>query len=200
MKKVLVLLLSCVAMVFLSCSSTKVERIDSTEVVDLDGYWNDTDVRLVCEKLIDECSKSSLIIKFEAKNDRKPVVIVGSIKNESDEHIDTSIIVKKFQNAIINNETMEFVSSKTERADLREEIQDQADHASEDSAKKIDNELGADYMLIGSINSIVQSNGKNSVRTYYVTIQLHDLETHKIMWSSENSDIKKVITRSSARL
>ena len=199
MKKFGILALTALALAFTSCASVKVDRVDSNKVVDLDGYWNDTDVRIVCESLIKDCTSSPRIARFETLNKRSPIVIIGSIKNDSDEHIDTGIIAKRFQNAIINNGVMEFVSSKDERGELRDEISDQADHASESTAKAIDNETGADYMLLGSVKSIVQSSGKDSVRTYFVTAQLHDLETHKIIWSGENDEIKKVIKRSSVK-
>src|SRR5574344_796141 len=104
MKKYVLAILAFVASVALfSCSSTKVERVDSEEVVDMDGYWNDSDVRIVCESLINDCVSSKTIANYSKVNGRAPVAIVGKISNDSDEHIDTSIVAKRFQNAIINS-------------------------------------------------------------------------------------------------
>ena len=187
-------------LIMVSCGSTKVSRVDSDEVIDLDGYWNESDVRIVCDSLIEECISSPRIAKFEGQQGRAPVVIIDSIRNQSSEHIDTSIVEKKFQTAIINSGVMEFVSSSTERQALREEKADQADHSTYDTAKEMDQETGADFMLKGSVKTIVQSAGDKTVRTYYVYAELHDIRTNKIVWMAENDSIKKVIKRQKAEL
>ena len=187
-------------LIMFSCGSTKVSRVDSDEVIDLDGYWNESDVRIVCDSLIEECISSPRIAKFEGQQGRAPVVIIDSIRNQSSEHIDTSIVEKKFQTAIINSGVMEFVSSSTERQALREEKADQADHSTYDTAKEMDQETGADFMLKGSVKTIVQSAGDKTVRTYYVYAELHDIKTNKIVWMAENDSIKKVIKRQKAKL
>lgn len=187
-------------LIMASCGSTKVSRVDSDEVIDLDGYWNESDVRIVCDSLIEECISSPRIAKFEGQQGRAPVVIIDSIRNQSSEHIDTSIVEKKFQTAIINSGVMEFVSSSTERQALREEKADQADHSTYDTAKEMDQETGADFMLKGSVKTIVQSAGDKTVRTYYVYAELHDIRTNKIVWMAENDSIKKVIKRQKAKL
>jgi penicillin-binding protein activator len=191
-----------IASVFIcfSCASTKVERVDVNTIVDLNGYWNDTDVRIVCESLIDDCISSPRINAFEATKGRVPYVIVDRIRNESDEHMDTEIVSNKIALAIINSGKMEFVSSKNQRESLRQEKLDQADYASENSAKSIGNETAADFMLMGSVKTIVQTSGNKSVRTYYVSIELQDIETNRIVWMGENSSIKKVITKSKSKL
>ena len=187
-------------LIMVSCGSTKVSRVDSDEVIDLDGYWNESDVRIVCDSLIEECISSPRIAKFEGQQGRAPVVIIDSIRNQSSEHIDTSIVEKKFQTAIINSGVMEFVSSSTERQALREEKADQADHSTYDTAKEMDQETGADFMIKGSVKTIVQSAGDKTVRTYYVYAELHDIRTNKIVWMAENDSIKKVIKRQKAKL
>lgn len=187
-------------LIMVSCGSTKVSRVDSDEVIDLDGYWNESDVRIVCDSLIEECISSPRIAKFEGQQGRAPVVIIDSIRNQSSEHIDTSIVEKKFQTAIINSGVMEFVSSSTERQALRDEKADQADHSTYDTAKEMDQETGADFMLKGSVKTIVQSAGDKTVRTYYVYAELHDIKTNKIVWMAENDSIKKVIKRQKAKL
>lgn len=187
-------------LIMVSCGSTKVSRVDSDEVIDLDGYWNESDVRIVCDSLIEECISSPRIAKFEGQQGRAPVVIIDSIRNQSSEHIDTSIVEKKFQTAIINSGVMEFVSSSTERQAIREEKADQADHSTYDTAKEMDQETGADFMLKGSVKTIVQSAGDKTVRTYYVYAELHDIKTNKIVWMAENDSIKKVIKRQKAKL
>lgn len=194
MKKIILLVtVVSFAMSVFAFGGTKVKRVSSDEITDLDGYWNDTDVRIVCETLIDECINSPRISKFEKENGRPGLVIVGKIKNDCEEHIDTSIIEKRLRSAIINSGVLEFVVSKDERNQLRDEKIDQEQHASIESAKSMDNEAAADFMLTGTVKSIVQKDGKKSVRAYFVNVTLADIETNRIIWQGENDEIKKEI-------
>lgn len=190
------------AMVFMTgCASTpQVTRVSSDTQVDLSGYWNDTDVRIVCESLIKDCLASPRIADVQKKKGSLPVFIVGTFKNNSDEHIDTSIITTKMETAIVNSGKADFVASKDERGDLRTERQEQQSWASEDTAKAIANETGADFMLIGSVKTIVDKAGKISTRTYFVSAELIDIETNKKVWMGSNDEIKKVIKTPSAKL
>lgn len=191
---VLLVTLSCSAL----CFSAKVKRVDSDKLTDLDGFWNDNDVRIVCENLIEQCIESPSVRKksaaIEAATGDLPFAIVGKIVNDSSEHIDTSIIEMKLRNAIINSGALNFVASKGERIHLRDEKADQQDHAAE--AKAMDNETAADYMLMGSVKSIVQKDGKKSVRAYFVNVQLVDIESNRIIWTGEDDSIKKIVKKS----
>ena len=187
------------ALLMVSCASTTVKRYSADEnVKDVSGYWNDNDVNQVCTTLIDSCIKSKRVAEFEKKNGRAPVVIIGTIKNKSIERIDTSILSKRFQNAIINDGTLEFVADANQREELRAEKYDQAENAYE-TAKSIGNELAADFMLQGSVTTIVDTVDREQVRTYQVDMQLIDLETNKIIWSDQNNDIKKYIKRAAVK-
>ena len=92
-----------------------------------------------------------------------------------------------------------FVASSSERGEIRTERQEQQEWASEDTAKRLANEYGADFMLIGSIKTNVDSIQGKKTRTYYVYAELIDIESNRKLWVGENSEIKKVITQSSSR-
>ena len=179
---------------FASCASRQgVRRVDSATQTDLTGYWNDTDVRIVCESLIADCLSSPRLRAFTEENGRLPVLVVGSFANESSEHIDTGIIAKRMEAAILNSGKADFVASAYERGEIRQERGEQQGWASEESAKSIANETGADFMLTGSIRTIVERAGHTTVRSYYVSAELTDIETNRRIWIGENSEIKKII-------
>lgn len=199
-----VLFFFCVASIWMlaSCATTSVGRVSSDTVTDLTGFWNDTDVKIVCDDLIDKCLASAKIKGFEEKNKRLPVIIVGKFKNDSTEHIDTSIMTEKIADAIINSGLADFVADKKEREELREEREDQnkAGYTSEETAKALDNETGADFMLKGSVKTMVEKAGSKTVRRYYVSAQLIDLEKNIVIWKGLNEEIKKIIKTKTPRL
>jgi uncharacterized protein (TIGR02722 family) len=193
---VLILVLSLAA-----CSSNpKVTRVDSDTQIDLSGYWNDTDVRIVCDGLIKACLDSPRVTQTVARLGRLPVILVGSFKNDSDEHIDTAIISGTMEVAIFNSGRADFVAGGGTREELRAERQDQQSNASETSAKALGNETGADFLLTGSVKTIVDRAGNTAVRTYFVNAELSEIETNARMWMDQNSEIKKVIKRPGAKL
>lgn len=200
MKKNLVFVVIVSLLILLiSCASTTVSRVSADTTIDLTGEWNENDVAIVCSSLLNDCLSSPRLNKFEFEHDRLPLIILGTFKNDSDEHIDTSIITKKMQNAIINSGMADFMASSEQRAETRQEILDQQAWSNYDQAKTIANEDAADFMLQGTVKTIVQKNGKQSVRTYFVYCELVDIETGRIIWTGENNEIKKVIQEASAR-
>ncbi|WP_027729137.1 penicillin-binding protein activator LpoB [Treponema sp. C6A8] len=188
------LILAC-AVFLSSCASTKVTRVDADSTIDLSGFWNDNDLRIVTETLINDCANSTRIKNYKTKSGEAPLVIIGPITNKSSEHIDTINLARRFQTAIINNGTMEFVADSEQRLALRAEKDNQAQYSTAESAKAIAQELGADFMLQGSVRTIVDTVDNKQVRTYYVDMEIIDIESNKILWQGENSDIKKFIKR-----
>ncbi|MDR2134862.1 MAG: penicillin-binding protein activator LpoB [Treponema sp.] len=190
------------AAVFLAaCSSNpQVTRVDADTRTDLSGYWNDTDVRIVCDSLINACLNSPRVTQAIAQMGRLPVILVGSFRNDSDEHIDTSIISSVMEVAIFNSGKADFVAGGGVREELRVERQDQQGNASEQSAKALGNETGADFLLTGSVKTIVDGAGNTTTRTYFVNAEMSSIETNVRLWMDQNSEIKKVIKRPGAKL
>ena len=200
MKKFLVVL-AAVLMMSACVSTGGVTRINSSTQTDLSGYWNDTDVRIVCRSLIESCLNSGRVDQaIEARGGRTPAVIIGRFRNDSDEHIDTEIITSIMRTTIINSGKFDFVASGETRNAIRAERDDQLFFASEDTAASLANETGADFMLTGSVKTIVDRKGNQTVRTYFVTAELTNIETNTILWTDQNSEIKKVIVRPRTRL
>ena len=198
MKKLFFILISVVCTFsFFGCATNGVQRIDPNKQTDLSGYWNDTDVRIIADTLVQECVNAPAIIRYIKENQTEPVIQLGSFSNRSDEHLDTTILATKFKVALINSGKVKFSADKVVKEELREEILEQQDWANEDTAKKLANETGADFLLIGSVRTIVDSIPGETVRTYQVIAELYDIETSEIVWSGENMDIKKYMKRSS---
>ena len=204
MKKLTLFIIAIITLLLgTSCASSgqSVSRVDSGTQTDLSGFWNDTDVRIVCQALIDSCLRSGRVQRaIEEMGGKAPVVLVGQFRNESSEHIDTNIIATTMETVIFNSGKMDFVAGGNIRNQLRAERQQQQDHASEATAAALANEVGADFMLFGTVRSIVDRAGNQTVRTYFVSAELTNIETGQRMWMDTNSEIKKVITQPKNRM
>ena len=206
MKMRFVAIIGLVFLALSACSSApKVSRVDPNKQVDLSGNWNDTDVRKVCDSLIKDCLSServaNYIQQFSSRNGgRLPTVIVGTFRNNSSEHIDTTIISKSMEIAIVNSGKLDFVAGGDTRNELRMERNDQQGNASESTASAVGNETGANFMLTGAVKMIEDRAGNMAVRSYFVSAELTNIETNTRLWMGENNDIKKVIERPRAKI
>jgi len=186
------------AVLALAACATKVERIAPEEVRDLSGNWNDTDSRLVSEEMISDVLSQAWLRDFQQKKAKQPTVIVGEVRNLSHEHINLDTFVNDMERALINSGKVEFVASKTDRSEIREERKDQDINAREDTRKAMGMEIGADFMLKGQINTILDTEGKEQVRYYQVDLTLISLADNRMVWVGQKK-IKKFVTKASFR-
>jgi uncharacterized protein (TIGR02722 family) len=180
----------------MGCSSKKVTRIAEDSVTDLSGGWNDTDSRLVSEEMISDCLSAPWKNRHWEADGKKPVVIVGIIRNKSSEHIAIDTFIGDMERAFINTGEVTVVASQDEREQLRDERQDQQTYSSEETMKRWGREIGADYMLGGTISSITDQERGDKVVFYQVDLTLIDLENNAKVWLGQKK-IKKYIERAS---
>ena len=189
---------SLISSLFLAACSTKVTRVTHDSAIDLSGKWNDTDSRLVAEEMVRDALKAGWYGKYEAGK-TVPTVVVGEVKNKSHEHIATDAFIKDIERALLNSGKVEFVANKAERQELRDEKADQAANATVESRQAAGEESGAQLMLTGALNSIVDKEGGKSVVYYQVDLTLIELGSNKKVWIGDKK-IKKFVERSSSSL
>ena len=200
MRAKLTLCILAILVVFTGCTTTgtSVQRTAADTQTDLSGRWNDTDSRLVAEEMIQDMTSRSWLGDFRQAEGKKPVVIVGSMRNRSNEHIDTTPFVKDIERELINGGQVTFVASVAEREGVRAEKEDQQLEASQETIKRLGEETGADYMLIGVITSQVDAvEGKRAV-LYQVDMELINIETMEKVWLGTKK-IKKLVEQSKVR-
>jgi penicillin-binding protein activator len=185
------LYLTLITLVLLSCSPN-VSRIDPATPVDLSGRWNDTDSKMVADQMILDLLNSDSYKNYAKEKGRKPVIIVGTIRNKTSEHIDAGNYVKKFEVVIHNSGLAELVESDEFRDQLRRERADQQEFASAATMAQWGKEAGADVMLFGEMNSETDTSNKKKVVNYITTLFLTDLETNKRVWYGQR-EIKKLV-------
>lgn len=177
------------------CSQeTRVTRVDSGVVTDLSGRWNDTDSRIVAESMVKEALEYPWLNNFSSSNRRQPVVIVGTIQNSSHEHINVNTFVTDLERELTNSQKVTFVAGKGDREELRTERKEQAMYAREDTQKAPGKEIGADYMMKGTIATILDEADGTKAVFYQVDLQMVDLENNAKVWYGQKK-IKKVVEK-----
>lgn len=195
-KAFLIVLVMCLAV---ACgSSRKVYRIEPETVTDLSGKWNDTDARLVAEEMVSDCLSRPWLLDWVAATGGKPVVTVGTIRNRSNEHIDTETFTTDFERELINSGQVRFVASRGQREEIRDERFDQQEWASPETIKRIRAETGADFILVGAIKSIIDAVEGTSVVYYQTDLEMIDIESMEKVWIGTKK-IKKEISKSKTK-
>jgi uncharacterized protein (TIGR02722 family) len=178
-----------------SCSSRKVTRVSPDQQIDLSGRWNDTDSKLTAEAMIEQSLNERWLPDFnKAHAGKEPVVIVGLVQNKSHEHIDAETFIKDLEKAFIKSGRVRLVQAGEKRDQIRRERADQQEFSSAETMKSWGREIGADFMLQGSINSIVDQYKKEQVTYYQIDLELTNIETNEIVWIGDKK-IKKYINK-----
>ena len=185
--------ISALALLILGCGESKtVTRVEPDQAIDLSGDWNDTDSRMVAEEMVKDALNRPWLGEFKGEKKRSAVVIVGTVRNRSSEHIASTAFIKNLERELINSGRVEFVANKEERSEVRDERTDQQEFSSPESLKKFQMETGADFMLRGDITSIIDQDGGSRVKFYQVNLELVNIETNKKVWIGEKK-IKKLV-------
>lgn len=192
--------LSALAVVIMSgCwggpTGPEVHRIAVNEQVDIGDQWNDTDSQLVSKEMISDLLSRTWLDEFREETGRKPRMVVGRVANKSHDHIPTETFVKDLERELVNSGEVDFVASHGQRTQLDSEKLHQASAASLESQKTIGRELGADFLLVGQVNSIENHGGGTTLKFYQVELEAINIETGIKVWMGQKK-IKKVIERS----
>ena len=187
-----ILMMALVASLWTSSCNRQVQRIDTDTTVDLSGRWNDTDARLTAAELVTEVMSQPWLDNHMRRTGERPVIIVGMVENKSHEHIEAEVFTKELEKAFIKSGRVRVVQAGEKRSQIRRERADQQENASASTMKQWGMEVGADYMLQGSINSIMDAYKRKKVIYYQIDMEMSNIETNEKVWIGDKK-IKKFV-------
>ena len=181
-----------ITIILFSCQTRTVTRVMPETQIDLSGRWNDSDSRMVADKMINELFASERFKEYAKENGKKPTLVVGLIRNKTSEHIDAANYIKKLELAIYNSNVADLVESDEFRDQLRKERAEQQDFADPSTMAQWGKEAGADLMLFGEMTSETDTQSNRRVVNYITTLFLTDIETNKRVWYGQHENKKLV--------
>jgi uncharacterized protein (TIGR02722 family) len=177
------------------CARRTVSRVETDTTIDLSGRWNDVDSRQTAEALVQDVLNATWVGEWmQSHQGSRPVVIVGTVRNRTSEHIPVGTFVADIERALVNSGRVDVVATAAERGELRGEREDQWQNATEETAKQMGRELGADFLLSGGVESIVDREGGEKVLFYQVDLGLLEIESNRKAWLGQHR-IKKVVSQ-----
>ena len=170
---------------------TKGEYDDPTRVELLDDKFNEADMQQMSDTIV-----KAIVACPEISADKRPVVIVDLVKNNTEEHIDMSSLTDKIRTALIKSRRVKFVD-KEARETLDEEYRyNEAGNVSKEKQKKRGKQTGADYVMRGAMATNIQQVGNDKFIYYKLTMNLVNLESSEIDCTEEKELRKQYRKRS----
>jgi uncharacterized protein (TIGR02722 family) len=159
---------------------------DSNKENLLNDEWSETDMQKVAKALVDS------LIAHPVINNAKvpPIVIVTNLQNKTSEHIDTQSIMDMIRVELMKTGKVSFID-KEARQDITDEYNYQnSGMVAGESKKGPGGQAGADFIVNGRLDSIVQEVGKEKTVYYKITMNLTNIKTSVINWT-DHKEIRK---------
>ena len=100
--------------------------------------------------------------------------------------------MKDLERSFLSTEKVGLVQSGKKREEMRSEKSDQQSNSTVSTMKKFGMEKGADYILQGSVNSIVDAYKRKKTATYQIDLELTNIETNEVVWIGDKKIAKYV--------
>ena len=120
----------------------------------------------------------------------KPVIMIAGIENRTSSYVDTKNLSDRIRTLMFQTGKFRFVN-ETRRDDLLKEQGYQAAHAPADAGLKVGKQLGADYMLSGSLTEMKERSpdqvrvSRQKINYYKLTLEVTDITTGELLWTDE---------------
>lgn len=157
----------------------------------LNDKWSETDMQNAVKDLVNSATNHYVVQSAK----KPPVVMVTKLQNKTSEHIDTQNIMDMIRVELMRNGRLQFVD-KAAREDMQEEYDYQSSGTTSRSTKKQTGaQVGADFIINGRLDSIVQQAGREKTVYYKLTLNMTNLKTGLIVWS-DYKQIRKQFKKS----
>lgn len=147
----------------------------------LTDEWSETDMQQTVKAMV-----GSLVVHpVVAEAKKRPVVMVTQLQNKTSEHIDTQSIMDMVRVELMKTGKLSFVD-KEARQDIDQEYEYQnSGRVANETKKGPGGQVGADFIVNGRIDSIIQEAGKQKTVYYKITLNLTNLKSGVIEWTDQ---------------
>lgn len=164
----------------------RVSETDPAADRHLSTSYDYTDLRKVSESVV----QNFLASPFLESLTEPPVMMIAGVQNRTAQYVDTKNLTDRVRTMIFPTGRVRFVN-EARRDDLLREQGYSAQHATPDTMVGVGKQLGARFMMSGSLTEMKDETprqvrvSKTVVRYYKLTFEVTDLETNEMMWVNE---------------
>lgn len=151
------------------------------------------DLEDMLAKNLESLQTSAAVKRWEGEN--QPTIAVLAIKNETSEHIDSSLqaLISKIETALINGGHVQVISAQ-DQPELIEKVRAQNSDAFDQSQiAEWGQQVGARYFVTGKVYSVDERDDDGRRVQYFLFMRVLEAATGKILWQNEQSVTKAII-------
>jgi uncharacterized protein (TIGR02722 family) len=186
-----VLLLAGGAALAGGCKSRTIVR-DPNNPEAYDEKWGYSDLKATSEDMV----RSMLTSPPIADRTDRPILVFYGFANRTSDHIDTRQLYNSISTILTQAGRVRFVDIE-QRGNIAEEVgYQQSGNVSPETARRLGEQTGAEYLLTGDISSIVKREGSSRLVYYQVRMKLTDIRTSIIEWSGTKDFLRERIRAS----
>jgi len=160
-------------------------EVDVNRTTHMKEDFDFVDMRQISQSIADE-----MIAAFLAPQSEPPIMMIPGIENRTSQYVDTKALTDRMRTEVIRSGRAQFIN-EARRADLLKEQGYQAANVTPETQVAIGRQLGAKYMITGSLMEMSQRTprqvrvSKTKENYYKLTMEVTDLETGIITWTTE---------------
>jgi uncharacterized protein (TIGR02722 family) len=177
----------CSAVLIMSGCMASTTNLNPEDELHYDASYDFSDKKQIVDRLVNPLLSATQLFPAHVK----PVLIVYPVVNETSEHISTSGITDEIRMKLINSGKIRFINERQ-----RENIMKETSYQNQgfvDPAQRVEQgrQLGADYILSGTLRSIKKKQPKQwrlykKERIYYsLDLTMTDLKTGEIVYADQ---------------
>ncbi|HOK03980.1 MAG TPA: penicillin-binding protein activator LpoB [Victivallales bacterium] len=175
--------------IFASGCGTDPARIDAsgTDTITTTDDVNVKDWQIAAEKCVNSLLTSGVLLRNDG---RKSVIMVSTVKNSTNQHIDIQILTQKIRTAILRSGqalTTTAVSADGPEDKATKQVRDLQDDEmfNQNTVQKMGTVIAPDYSLAGEITQQSTRQGRMRESYFYFHLTLTDLKTGLAVWEDE---------------
>lgn len=184
--RILILIICSVILIMAGCAAST-KNLNPDDDLHYDATYDFSDKKQIVDRLVTPLLNASPFLPARVK----PVLIVYPVVNETSEHINTAGITDSIRMRLMQSGKIRFIN-ENQRINIMEET-DYQNQGYVDPAQRVEQgrQLGADYILSGTLRSIKKKQPKQwrlykKERIYYsLDLTMTDLKTGEIVYADQ---------------
>jgi uncharacterized protein (TIGR02722 family) len=192
-------ILACVALLA-GCAKDYTREIDLETDTAEDADFTSADLFTITDGMINSMQTNGFLTSYRVMHGgEQPVLLLAqSLINNTDEHINTRLILEKIRTRMINEGLAQFVDDQAFDMALDQLNMQATDLYDNAKAAKIGRFVGAKYILRGTISNIRRREERENINYMNVTLDVFEVETLLIKWTDE-VEFKRASTKGRLR-
>ncbi|MCB9666941.1 MAG: penicillin-binding protein activator LpoB [Myxococcales bacterium] len=132
----------------------------------------------------------------EGRTGKRPSIAVLPIRNETSEHIDSSLnaLISDVETELINSNLFRVVSMENQKMLLDEIRAQQSDGFDQSEASKWGRQMGVHYIVTGKVFTSDERAADSRRVQYYMFLQVLSVETGEILFQNKSALTKAIVS------